>query len=47
MGVFNGAFPIRAGKEEDAREFAAETSGARRPGFEARPPPAVLIDYQA
>ena len=30
MGVFNGVFPIQAGKEEDARAFAAETSGARR-----------------
>src|SRR5258706_362823 len=35
MGVFNGAFPILAGKEEDARAFAAETFGARRPDFEA------------
>jgi hypothetical protein len=35
MAVFNGAFPIQAGKEEDARAFAAETSGARRPDFEA------------
>ena len=25
MGVFNGVFPIRAGKEEAARAFAAET----------------------
>jgi hypothetical protein len=35
MGVFNGMFPIRAGKEEDARAFAAETMGARRPEFDA------------
>jgi hypothetical protein len=35
MAVFNGVFPIQAGKEEDARAFAAETIGARRPGFEA------------
>jgi hypothetical protein len=30
MGVFNGVFPIQAGKEEDARAFAAETFGPRR-----------------
>jgi len=30
MPVFNGVFPIKAGKEEDARAFAAETSGPRR-----------------
>ena len=35
MAVFNGAFPVQAGKEEDARAFAAETFGARRPDFEA------------
>ena len=35
MGVFNGMFPIQAGKEEDARTFAAETMGARRAEFEA------------
>ncbi len=35
MAVFNEVFPIQAGKEEDARAFAAETFGARRPGFEA------------
>jgi hypothetical protein len=34
MGVFNGVFPIKAGKEADARAFAAETSGPRRPEFE-------------
>ena len=36
MGVFNGMFPIQAGKEEDARAFAAETFGARRADFEAQ-----------
>ena len=36
MGVFNGIFPIQAGKEEDARAFAAEASGARRAGFETQ-----------
>lgn len=35
MGVFNGVFPIQAGKEGDARAFAAENFGARRPDFEA------------
>jgi hypothetical protein len=35
MAVFNGVFPIQAGKEEDARAFAAETSGARRPDLAA------------
>ena len=35
MDVFNGVFPIQAGKEDDARAFAAETFGARRPDFEA------------
>jgi hypothetical protein len=35
MGVFNGIFPIKTGREADARGFAAETFGARRPGFEA------------
>jgi hypothetical protein len=35
MGVFNGVFPIQTGKDEDARAFAAETFGARRPDFEA------------
>ena len=36
MGVFNGMFPIQAGKEEDARAFAAETFGARRADFDAQ-----------
>jgi hypothetical protein len=35
MGVFNGMFPIQAGKEEDARAFAAEIVGARLAGYEA------------
>ncbi|HEU5306522.1 MAG TPA: hypothetical protein VFW97_04295 [Acidimicrobiia bacterium] len=35
MGVFNGMFPVQAGKEEDARAFADETMGARRAGYEA------------
>lgn len=35
MAVFNGVFPIQAGKVEDARAFAAEASGARRPGLAA------------
>jgi hypothetical protein len=36
MGVFNGVFPIQAGKEKDARAFAAETFGARRSDFEVQ-----------
>ena len=36
MGVFNGVFPIQAGKEAAARAFAAETYGARRSDFEAQ-----------
>ena len=35
MGVFNGMFPVIAGKEADARAFAAETMGARKADFEA------------
>jgi hypothetical protein len=35
MSVFNGVFPIQAGKEDDARAFAAETFGARRSDYEA------------
>lgn len=35
MGVFNGVYPIRPGKEDAARAFAAETFGARRSDFEA------------
>jgi hypothetical protein len=34
MSVFNGMFPIEAGKEDDARAFAAEAMGARRAGFD-------------
>lgn len=34
MGVFNGAFPIIAGKEEAAAAFAAETIGARKVDFD-------------
>jgi hypothetical protein len=35
MGVFNGMFPIHAGKEEAARAFAAELVGAQLAGYEA------------
>jgi hypothetical protein len=35
MGIFNAMFPIQAGKEEDARAFAAETLGPRRAEYEA------------
>lgn len=35
MGVFNGAFPILAGKEDEGRAFAAETIGARKADFAA------------
>ena len=35
MGVFNGIFPIQAGKEAEARAFAAETVGARLAEFAA------------
>jgi hypothetical protein len=35
MGVLNVTFPIRAGKDDDARAFAAEMVGARRAEFEA------------
>jgi hypothetical protein len=35
MAVFNGMFPVQAGREDDARAFAAEAVGARRAGFEA------------
>ena len=35
MGVWNGMFPVQAGKEEDVRAFAAETMGVRRAGFDA------------
>jgi hypothetical protein len=35
MDVFNGMFPIKPGKEDEARAFAAETVGARLDGFAA------------
>ena len=34
MAVFNGMFPILAGKEEAARAFAVETIGGRKADFE-------------
>ena len=34
MAVFNGAFPILPGKEQDGRDFAAACMGERRKGFE-------------
>ena len=33
MDVFNGIFPVKPGKEADARAFATETVGARLDGF--------------
>jgi len=36
MAVFNGAFPILPGKEQQGRDFAAACMGARRNGFEAQ-----------
>lgn len=35
MGVFNGMFPVQAGKEDEARAFAAEIMGPRRTEFDA------------
>jgi hypothetical protein len=35
MSVFNGLFPILAGKEQAARAFAAETVGKRKADFDA------------
>lgn len=35
MGVFNGAFPVPAGKEDEAREFAQEASGSHRSDYDA------------
>jgi hypothetical protein len=35
MAVFNGMFPIQAGKEQAARQFAVETLGARKADFDA------------
>jgi hypothetical protein len=34
MAVFNGAFPILSGKEQEGRNFAAACMGERRKGFE-------------
>ena len=34
MGIFNAAFPVLPGKEQVARDFAAETIGARKADFE-------------
>ena len=34
MAVFNGAFPILPGKEQESRAFAATCMGERRKGFE-------------
>jgi hypothetical protein len=34
VAVFNGAFPILPGKEQQGRNFAAECMGERRNGFE-------------
>ena len=34
MAVFNGAFPILPGKEQEGRNFAAACMGERRKGFE-------------
>lgn len=36
MAVFNGAFPILPGKEQEGRDFAAACTGERRKGFEAQ-----------
>ena len=36
MAVFNGAFPILPGKEQEGRDFAAACMGARRNGFVAQ-----------
>ncbi len=35
MAVFNGAFPILPGKEQQGRDFAVACMGERRKGFEA------------
>ncbi|MGI8927082.1 MAG: hypothetical protein ACR2HN_10625 [Tepidiformaceae bacterium] len=35
MAVFNGAFPILPGKEQDARAFAEEVNGPRRNDYAA------------
>ena len=36
MAVFNGAFPILPGKEQEGRDFAAACVGERRDGFDAQ-----------
>jgi hypothetical protein len=36
MAVFNGAFPILPGKEQEGKDFAAACVGERRKGFEAQ-----------
>jgi len=36
MAVFNVAFPILPGKEQEGRDFAAACIGERRTGFEAQ-----------
>jgi hypothetical protein len=35
MGVFNGMFPVKAGKEGEGRAFAAEAVGARLADYAA------------
>jgi hypothetical protein len=35
MAVFNGAFPILAGKEQQSRDFAATCTGERSKEFDA------------
>jgi hypothetical protein len=50
MGVFNGMFPIQAGKEEEARAFAArvlDVTGVDLAAPPEGPPPVVLFDWQA
>ena len=36
MALFNGAFPILPGKEQEGRNFAAACMGERRKGFEGQ-----------
>ncbi|GAC1319354.1 MAG: hypothetical protein NVSMB25_10000 [Thermoleophilaceae bacterium] len=36
MAIFNGAFPVLPGKEDAARAFAKEVSGARLEQFKAQ-----------
>jgi hypothetical protein len=40
MAVFNGVFPILAGKEQGGRDFAAACMGERHKGVEAGLPQA-------